>query len=242
MDYRSRIYQRYVRAWSRSLAPESVEELSPRTPYTRKVIREHFPMDRSARILDLGCGHGAFIYFLREAGYTNVVGVDKSPEQVAEAKRLGIDGVHEADLWETLQQSADASYDVVITFDVIEHFNKEELLPLVDGVQRILRSGGRWVIHTPNGDSPFAGRIRYGDFTHEMAFTRTSISQVLLSSGFVKVVCREDKPVPHGIKSAVRWILWKMIRSGLRFYMAAETGAAESECIFSQNFLVIAVK
>jgi 2-polyprenyl-3-methyl-5-hydroxy-6-metoxy-1,4-benzoquinol methylase len=109
MDYRSRIYQRYVRARSRPLAPESVEELSPRAPYTRKVIREHFPMDRSARILDLGCGHGAFIYFLREAGYTNVVGVDKSPEQVAEAKRLGIDGVHEADLWETLQQSADAS-------------------------------------------------------------------------------------------------------------------------------------
>jgi len=57
-------------------------------------------MDRSARILDLGCGHGAFIYFLREAGYTDVVGVDKSPEQVAEAKRLGIDGVHEADLWD----------------------------------------------------------------------------------------------------------------------------------------------
>jgi cyclopropane fatty-acyl-phospholipid synthase-like methyltransferase len=42
-------------------------------------------MDRSARILDLGCGHGVFIYFHREAGYTNVVGVDKSPEQVAEA-------------------------------------------------------------------------------------------------------------------------------------------------------------
>jgi hypothetical protein len=58
----------------------------------------------------------------------------------------------------------------------------------------------------------------------------------------VKVVCREHKPVPHGIKSAVRWMLWKMIRSGLRFNIGAETGAAESECIFSQNFLVIAVK
>jgi 2-polyprenyl-3-methyl-5-hydroxy-6-metoxy-1,4-benzoquinol methylase len=91
MDYRSRIYQRYVRARSRPLAPESVEELSPRRPYIRKVIREHFPMDRSASIWDLGCGHGAFIYFLREAGYTNVVGVDKSPEQVAEATDLSTD-------------------------------------------------------------------------------------------------------------------------------------------------------
>jgi len=128
-------------------------------------------------------------------------------------------------------------------FELKEQGWKQKQIAEALGVSEgAVSSGGRWVIHTPNGDSPFAGRIRYGDFTHEMAFTRTSISQVLLSSGFVKVVCREDKPVPHGIKSAVRWILWKMIRSGLRFYIAVETGAAESECIISQNFLVIAVK
>ncbi len=141
---------------------------------------------------------------------------------------------------ETLRTLPSASQDVIIAFDVIEHFTKEELLPFVDEVHRVLRSGGRWIIHTPNGESPFVGRVRYGDLTHEMAFTRISISQLLKSSGSSEIVCQEDTPVPHGLKSAVRWILWKIIRSGLRFYVAAETG--ERDSIFSQNFLTVAVK
>lgn len=242
MDYRSRIYQYYVRARNTSLAPQSVEGLSPRAPYLRRVIRKHFPADRNAVILDLGCGHGAFVHFIREAGYVNVAGVDRSPEQVAEARRLGIKGVQEGDLTETLQALPDASQDVVIAFDVIEHFGKEELLCFVDEVCRVLRSRGQWIIHTPNGESPFAARMRYWDYTHEIAFTRMSISQLLLSSGFSKVVCREDTPVPHGLKSAVRWVLWKIIRSGLRLYLAVETGAGERDCALTQNFLTVAVK
>ena len=143
-DYRSRIYQHYGHAHNGnvSLAPQSIQGLSPRAPYLRRVIREYFPVDRNAKIMDLGCGHGAFIHFIREAGYANVLGVDRSPEQVAEAKRLGIDGVHEGDLMNTLQATPDASQDVVIAFDVIEHFGKEELLSFVDEVCRVLRSGG----------------------------------------------------------------------------------------------------
>jgi len=242
MDYRSRIYRYYVRACSQPLAPKTVKGLSPRAPYLRKILREHFPKNRNAAILDLGCGHGAFVHFMREAGYTNVVGVDRSPEQVAEARRLGIDRVHEGDLTETLRSLPNDSQDVVIAFDVIEHFSKQELLPLVDGVRRVLRRGGRWIIHAPNGQSPLAGRIRYGDLTHETIFTQVSISQLLYSSGFTEVICREDTPIPHGLKSGVRWMLWKMIRSGLRLYLAAETGEAESDVIFTQNFLTIAVK
>ncbi len=93
-DYRTRVYRYYVRARSKSLAPESIEGLTPRAPTLRKIIREHFPADYNAKILDLGSGHGAFIHFIREAGYANVVGVDRSPEQVAEARRLRIEGLH----------------------------------------------------------------------------------------------------------------------------------------------------
>ena len=101
-DYRSRIYQRYASAWSQPLAPESVAGLRPYAPALRKVIRQYFPEHRDARILDLGCGHGAFIYFIREAGYANVVGVDHSSEQIAEARRLGIKGVSQGGVIETL--------------------------------------------------------------------------------------------------------------------------------------------
>ncbi len=241
-DYRNRIYQSYVHARQVSLAPPTIDGLRPRAPYFNKLIRDHFPSARNASILDLGCGHGALVHFARKAGYHNTTGVDRSPQQVAEAKRLGIDGVSEGDLMQTLQRLADGSQDMVITFDVIEHFTKNELIPFVDEVYQVLRKGGKWIIHTANGESPFFGRIRYGDFTHEQSFTRTSITQLLKSSGFSLITCYEDTPILHGLKSAIRWLLWKVIRGGLRLYLAAETGAGEKACIFSQNFLTVASK
>jgi 2-polyprenyl-3-methyl-5-hydroxy-6-metoxy-1,4-benzoquinol methylase len=220
----------------------TIDGLRPRAHYLDKLIREHFPADKNAAILDLGCGHGALVHFARQTGYYNIKGVDRSPQQVAEAQRLGIDGVSEGDLLQTLQSLGNSSQDMIITFDVIEHFTKNELIPFTDEVYRVLRKGGKWIIHTPNAESPFFGRIRYGDFTHEQAFTRTSIIQLLKSSGFSNIICYEDTPIPHGLKSAIRWLLWKVIRGGLRLYLAVETGAGEKACIFSQNFLVVVSK
>jgi SAM-dependent methyltransferase len=73
-----------------------------------------------------------------------------------------------------LNERPAGSLDAVIAFDVLEHFGRDELIPLVDAVHRVLRPGGRWIIHVPNGESPFFGSIRYGDLTHELAFTRQS--------------------------------------------------------------------
>jgi len=241
-NFRQRIYEHYVNARHQSLSPVSIEGLKPRSYFLNKIIHDHFSTDKNSSILDLGCGHGALVYFARLAGYRNITGVDCSPQQVAEAERLGIEGVHFGDIFDTLRFLPNESHDILITFDVIEHFTKDELLPFTDEVHRILHKGGKWIIHTPNGESPFEGRMRYGDFTHEMAFTHISITQLLKSSGFSDVSCYEDTPIPHGFKSAGRWLVWKIIRGILRIYIAAETGAAEQDCILTQNFLTVAVK
>ena len=102
MEYRRRIYAAYVTGRQQPLAPETVSGLRPRLPYLRRLVRRHFPADREARILDLGCGHGALLHMLRVAGYRNATGVDSSPEQVAAAQRLGIEGVSRGDLVQTL--------------------------------------------------------------------------------------------------------------------------------------------
>ncbi len=239
--YRKRIYQYYVSAMEKDRAIDRDTLKSPE-PHLRHVIRHHFPQDRESRILDLGCGHGTLLHFCRIEGYDRVSGVDRSPQQVAKARDLGIEGVEEGDLMATLKSLPDASQDVVVAFDVIEHFSKEELLPFIDGVRRILKSGGRWIIHTPNGESPFHGRIRYGDFTHENIFTRTSIAQVLLASGFKEVRSFEDKPIVHGLKSFVRRALWSGIRAALLVYLAAETGSFDRGTILTQNFLTVATR
>jgi SAM-dependent methyltransferase len=242
MTYRARIYANYVHARNMALAPESLAGLKPRAAYITHLIRSHFPDDRQSEILELGCGHGAVIYFARQQGYVNICGVDGSPEQVAAARQLGIEGVVEGDLMLALAALPDQSRDCIVAFDVIEHFTRDELIMLVDEVWRVLRPGGRWIIHVPNGESPFSGMIRYSDITHELAFTRISIAQLLYSSGFSDVRSYEDAPVPYGLKSFVRWLLWKFFRATLRLYIAAETGYTGRDCIFSQNFLAVAKK
>jgi 2-polyprenyl-3-methyl-5-hydroxy-6-metoxy-1,4-benzoquinol methylase len=200
------------------------------------------PKDRSASIIDLGCGHGTLIYYIREAGYKNVIGVDISPEQVRAAASLGIEGISQGDLLEALRMNKDQSIDVVIAFDVIEHLTKAELVPFVTEVFRVLRPTGKFVLHTPNGESPFVGAIRYGDMTHELAFTRHSISQLLMCFGFSSIDCEESGPVPVGIKSSVRWGIWMMIRSALRIWAAAETGDTSRAAIYTRNIIAIASK
>ena len=240
--HRGRIYRRYVSATFTVLDPKTVDGLRPRAADLCKLIRQHFPPDRGASILDLGCGHGALIHFARASGYLNIQGVDCSPEQVAAARRLGLDGVREGDVLETLRALPDESVDCMVTYDVIEHFTKREVLGLIDEGRRVLRYGGRWIIHAPNGESPFCGRTLYSDFTHEIAFTRQSLPQLLLVSGFNTVECRSDILAVTGFKRFVRWVIWKSIIGMLRLWIAAETGDTARDAIFSQNLLAIAVK
>ena len=241
-DYRTRIYNAYVNARQQALAPDSLAGLKPRLPMLQKLVTQHFPPDLNAAVLELGCGHGALIHVAQKMGYRNMKGVDGSPEQVAVARRLKIDGVMQGDALEVLSKQPDRYLDCIVAFDLIEHFTKSELIGLVDEACRVLRPGGRWIIHTPNAESPFGNRMLFWDFTHELAFTRTSLAQILLSSGFSNVSCFEDQPVAHGIKSAARWVLWKVFRNLLRMYVAVETGDSGRGAIFSQNLLCVAFK
>ena len=229
-------------ARNQEVAPPSVQGLQPRAAQLNKLIRSYFPVDRNSAIVDLGCGHGALVHFAREVGYRNINGVDSSSQQVDTARRLGIEGVCQGDLLQTISSMADSSLDAVVAFDVIEHFRKDELTGLVDQVLRVLRAHGKWIIHAPNAESPFGTRMRYSDFTHELAFTRESISQLLLSSGFAHVECYEDAPVAHGIKSSIRWVLWQGLRLGLRLWIAVETGETNPELLFTQNLIAVATK
>ncbi|MGQ0663933.1 MAG: class I SAM-dependent methyltransferase [Pseudomonadota bacterium] len=239
--YRERVYSRYLKAALSPPAPGDLAGLAPRRPLLAKLVADHFPADRAASILDLGCGHGALLHFAAEAGYTDLSGIDASPEQVAAAAGLGIEGVRQGDLFAALRELLDASRDAVVAFDVIEHLAKDELVDLADEVWRVLKPGGRWIVHAPNGASPFGGAVRYGDLTHELAFTPESLAQLVLASGFRSVEFFEDAPVAHGVKSFVRALVWRLIRQLLRFYLVVETGSAQHG-VLTQNLLAVAVK
>lgn len=218
------------------------DDYAVRAPYLRRLIRTRFPSDRDARILDLGCGSGTLLRCLQEAGYRKLAGVDISPVQV-DAVLPGLAGeILRGDLFEVLSDAESGSIDVLVAFDVIEHLGKSELLKLADEARRVLKPGGRWIVHAPNAAGFFGGRVRYADLTHEQAFTRESLEQLLRASGFAEATFYEDRPVVHGMASAFRWLAWMALRSILRVCWAAESGSTGKECIFSQNILSVAVK
>jgi len=237
--YRDRLYEHYRSGLG--LGDVSTEA-DPARYVLRRLMPAHLPKDKNALILDLGCGSGMLVHLLRQAGYPNAVGIDTSREQVAGAKAAGIGGVERRELLGFLRDAASESAAAVITWDVIEHLRKDETLELAEQIARVLGPGGRWIIHVPNAESPFFGRIRYGDWTHEQAFTRGSLEQLLRAVGFQEISYEEDRPVVHGVVSAGRRVLWHLFRSILRVYLAAETGDSGRRLIVSQNFMAVATK
>jgi SAM-dependent methyltransferase len=238
--WRDRFYRAYVSSGQASIRSDDLNRnYLSRQPYIRRVIEQHVPKDRDTRIVDLGCGAGMLFRSLREMGYKHLAGVDVSAEMVEIAIKQSDAKVELGEIQPYLERLPDRSVDVVFLMDVLEHLTRDELLRLLDQVNRVLARPGRVIAHVPNGSAIHSGMVRYGDITHELAFTPGSLRQVFNVCGFNSVTCFEDKPVPHGLKSMVRRVLWEVLTIPHRLLRMAETG--NTKAILSQNLLVVAV-
>jgi len=111
---------------------------------------------RRGRLLDVGCGSGEFMAWMRDLGW-DVVGLDSDSETVRVAREhYGLD-VRLGTI-EDLAFPAD-SFDAVVMSHVIEH------VPDPRGTfaecARVLKPGGRIVVATPNHES--LGRRRFDE-------------------------------------------------------------------------------
>jgi 2-polyprenyl-3-methyl-5-hydroxy-6-metoxy-1,4-benzoquinol methylase len=230
-DGRQRLYARYV-------STHGTGGIDGGTIWARRHVLPRLPVSREARILDVGCGAGEVVGLVHAAGYRNTCGIDISEEQVALAHDRGIEGVFLADLREHLASAQD-TYDVIIALDVFEHFEPEGVLELLDLIAGALKSGGQLLVRTPNAASPFFGRYRYGDLTHGLAYTVRSLRQALASTGFGHVEFSAVDPVPHGLLSTARFVLWQLIAGLFKLCLAVETGQLRGH-IVTQNIVVTA--
>jgi 2-polyprenyl-3-methyl-5-hydroxy-6-metoxy-1,4-benzoquinol methylase len=139
---------------------------------------------RGRRLLDLGCGDGAFLRQAQAGGW-QVQGLDPDPQAVAEARRQGLP-VREGGL-EALAGQAGA-FDLITLSHVIEHVHDPAAL-LAD-CHRLLKPGGSLWLATPNLDA--GGHALFGRHwrgleapRHLVLFHEDGLRRLLAAAGFV---------------------------------------------------------
>ena len=172
-------------------------------------LRSVLPDDASARVIDVGCGTGHVLYWLQTRGFALAEGIDISPQQVEQARRMGLQNVRCVGLEEHFQDRRDL-YDLILLRDVLEHFSPSEAEHNLELLSNALRPHGRLLIQVPNAEYPFFGFYRYGDVTHHVAYTRSSIQQLLLRKGFGTIRFLNRVSTAHRITRFVAYLfLWK---------------------------------
>jgi 2-polyprenyl-3-methyl-5-hydroxy-6-metoxy-1,4-benzoquinol methylase len=178
-------------------------------------------------ILDLGSGTGELCWLAHYLGANNVVGVNLNQDEIDFAKPYVQTTFICQDILSYLTQCPAESVDVIYALNILEHLTKDDLVKVLDHSMRVLKKGGQLVAMVPNATSPFGCMTRYWDITHHLAFTPSSVNQLMRLCGFSKVEFRELGPRPYGVVSAIRYILWQSCRALIWFRLMIETASGK---------------
>lgn len=238
-DFRGELYREYVSTYKNTYSNDLAADLKSYSEiFKRKFIPLIKDFKKDAAILEIGCGPGNVLQFLKNAGFENLYGIDISEEQVKEASTKGLN-VEAADVFEFFKRN-NKTYDIVFVLDFIEHFHKNELLDLFKGFNKILNENGIIIFRTPNGQGIFPNKNIYGDLTHLTIFNTYSLLQILQITGFSDIKFLETSPVPKNFYGIIRSILWKVVRLGVIFIRMIEVGKGER--ILTQDLICTAGK
>ncbi len=141
------------------------------------LMADRIARGRNLRILEVGCGTGANLATLQRFGTVDAIEPDDAARAIA-AGRSGVpvkggylpDGV---DL-------ADASYDAVVLFDVLEHIPQDQAA--LAALRSKLAPGGRLMITVPA--NPWMWSEHDVQHHHQRRYTRRTLSAVLDDAGF----------------------------------------------------------
>jgi 2-polyprenyl-3-methyl-5-hydroxy-6-metoxy-1,4-benzoquinol methylase len=238
-DFREELYKGYVSAFKKENLNETAQA---QAAYDRWSNARYYPLfanlPKDAAILDLGCGPGRTMQFMKSKGFTNVVGVDISEEQTSIARKRGLNAIT-ADVNDFLVQHPN-EYDMIIMIDVVEHFTKLELLDLFKLIHYSLKKGGIVIYQTCNGEGLYPNQIMFGDLTHMTILSAGSSEQLLRACGFDNISFADTPPVSSGLKGTLRSIVWKCITLKASLIRRIETGKKHK--IWTENFISRAEK
>lgn len=173
-------------------------------------------------IVDVGCGDGSFLAFLRRQGIL-ARGVDHDSTNVRAARARGLD-VNEGDAF---ADRGVADLDAVTMIHLVEHFPPPESQALLHAYAERLRPGGRVIIMTPNyADWSVASNIFWLDPTHVRPYPAALLHQMLAIEGLKVTHTSCKQLVRSGPKQNLGRIIGRM-RHGKDFERMNLTVVAE---------------
>jgi cyclopropane fatty-acyl-phospholipid synthase-like methyltransferase len=172
-----------------------------------RIVLPWLPIDKTSRLAELACGHGSFLCWLKERGFTRLEGIDSSSEQVAFAGRVA--PVHQVEVNDWLASQKDASCAALIAIDLIEHLSKDAFVELLKNAYRVLEPNGKLIVRYPNGESPLVGRNLFNDITHVWTYTPNCLNSLASMHRFAKVEFVDES---HEAIRDHRWLKVPMSR------------------------------
>jgi 2-polyprenyl-3-methyl-5-hydroxy-6-metoxy-1,4-benzoquinol methylase len=129
-------------------------------------IGEHFNFC-NAKVLDLGCGHGALSICIAEAGASEVLGLDLEADRITFASSVvrqrypGLAGKLHFACQDIRTLPKRHYYDYIVSKDSFEHI--DELQSVVISIAHLLKPGGKLIVgFSPLYYSPFGDHGRLG--------------------------------------------------------------------------------
>lgn len=145
------------------------------------------------RILNVGLGDAYFEKQAIKAGH-KVTSLDISEKSVADAKSIGIDAYFGTI---TKMDFSNASFDVIVASEVLEHLTSSELEAALKEVKRTLAPNGRFI-----GTVPFNEKLsdnqaicpncshHFHRWGHHASFTPAGLKKILEPVGRTRVITR----------------------------------------------------
>ena len=133
-----------------------------------------------AKLLDIGCGHGTFLYFFKDENF-ELFGLEPGKGAVEFGRQLGLNIIHG-----TLEEVnlPENNFDIIVSLATIEHVN--DPLGVLKKMQKLLKPGGYLLLTTPDFREMVLRRGigNYFKFVHTFYFTGKILSSLLKQAGF----------------------------------------------------------
>jgi len=184
--------ERCVSSWSEEWLPSHYNELQE----IEKL------MSMKGRLLDIGCGGGAFVYASRKKGWESY-GIDLSETGINRGRQFWNLGENIIMCKNVYSMNSDKPFDVITTFHVFEHLYQPS--KFINKIHDLLSDEGMLVVAVPNFGSidvqkdPLIKKSFMHLPYHVTHFTPNSLSMLLRNNG-LEVIRRKFYPSEWIIK------------------------------------------